>query len=394
MAKKYCNNCTLILNSEVRFCPECGGAVKKYKENRQLSNILSVNKKNFFIIGAILILLIIIAIVVFAIFENIHLKNNAQNSKSNVFNKGHVELISENLGNLPCNICAQAYTVNDGTNIYFAGNDGIYKSNFNSKEINKEDSKKIADGKFSSLNYYDGNIFCIKSDDNSIYRISDISNEDKNPYVDKIYNSDPGFILSCFAINSDNIYVLSENSGKFYLTSTNMRSKNKINDVWNGEGTKAWMFLNESTFRLCVLNAGEWNAYKGDIDGNKTSGLTKYCSGSSNPVSVAFLEDKVYTLGSSSSNFSTITINEAGGNRNDITLDCKAKKLLLSGETVFVECDSEHFLWFNTDTNMSHDINNSSFKNEEVKTININNWKFCVLYNDGSMVFNDLSSLN
>lgn len=155
------------------------------------------------------------------------------------------------------------------------------------------------------------------------------------------------------------------------------------------------MSLNESTLRVCVSSASGWTAFKGNIDGNKTAGLEKYCSGSGTPTSVAFYEDKVYTLSAgASSNSSSITINDAGGNRSDVSLDCSAEKILLSGETVFVQCSNDHFIWFNTDTNMSHDVENKNFKDVSVKTINVNNGKFCVLYSDDSIVLSDISSLN
>ena len=95
-----------------------------------------------------------------------------------------------------------------------------------------------------------------------------------------------------------------------------------------------------------------------------------------------------------SSNLSNISVNEVGGNRSDISLDCAATKILLSGETVFVQCGNDHFIWFNTDTNMSHDILNDDFKDSSVKTINVNNGKFCVLYSDNSVVLSDIASLN
>lgn len=235
MANKYCKNCKMVLNSEVKFCPECGGAVEKLKKKNDPSKSnskSSFNKKKLIIIGSIVIGVIIIGIVAFAVIQNFVLKDSANKSKNNINNKAEIETISENIGNLACNVCAQAYTVNDGEHIYFAGNDGIYKTeNLNGTNHNKDNSKKIADGKFSALNYFDENIFCIKTDDNSVYKLSGLNDGDKLPYIDKIYTSDPGFILMNIAINSENIYTLSNASGTYYLTSTNLRSRSKINDV-------------------------------------------------------------------------------------------------------------------------------------------------------------------
>lgn len=155
------------------------------------------------------------------------------------------------------------------------------------------------------------------------------------------------------------------------------------------------MFLNDSTLRVCVSGASGWTAYKGNIDGNKTAGLEKYCSGTGSPISVAFYENKVYVLSAgTSSNSSSISVSDAGGNRSDVNLDCAAKKILLSGETVFAQCANDHYIWFNINTNMSHDIDNNDFKDVSVKTINVNNGKFCVLYSDDSVVLSDIASLN
>ena len=241
MANKYCKNCNMVLNADVKFCPQCGGAVDKLKRKnmpKQAGQNSKFNKKKLIIIGSIVIGVIIVGIVAFAIIQNFVLKNNANNAKNNINNKAEVETISENIGNLACNISAQAYTVNDGEHLYFAGNDGIYETNnLDGTKHDKESTKKIADGKFTSLNYYDGNIFCIKTDDNSVYKLSGLNDGDKLPYIDKIYSADAGFTLSSFAINSDNIYTLSSSSGSYYLTSTNLRSKGKINEVWHGEGS-------------------------------------------------------------------------------------------------------------------------------------------------------------
>lgn len=235
MANKYCKKCNMVLNSDVKFCPECGGAVEKLKKRNdptKSSSKFSFDKKKLIIIGLIAVGVIIVAIVAFAIIQNLVLKNNANNAKNNVNNKAEIEIVSENIGNLACNICAEAYTVNDGEHIYFAANDGIYKSkNLDEAKYDKDNSKKIADGKFTALNYFDGNIFCIKTDDNSVYKLSDLNNGDKLPYIDKIYTADSGFTLVNTAINSENIYTLSNASGTYYLTSTNLRSKSKINDV-------------------------------------------------------------------------------------------------------------------------------------------------------------------
>lgn len=235
MANKYCKKCNLVLNSDVKFCPECGGAVEKLKRKNNSSQSgpkFLMDKKKLIIIGSIVLGVIIVGIVAFAIIQNFVLKNNASNAKNNVNNKAEIEIVSENIGNLACNVCAQAYTVNDGEHIYFAGNDGIYKTeNLNGTNHNKDNSKKIADGKFCSLNYFDGNIFCIKTDDNSVYKLSGLNDGDKLPYIDKIYTADSGFTLMNIAINSENIYTLSNASGTYYLTSTNLRSKSKINDV-------------------------------------------------------------------------------------------------------------------------------------------------------------------
>lgn len=399
MTKKYCINCNLVLDEEVKFCPECGGQVQKYKKSKSKKPYDSkkpFNKKRLIVILLIILGIIVVAIVAFAIIQNIMLKNNASSAKSSVNNKAGVETFSENIGNLSGNIAADAYSVTDGNYLYYVGQDGIYKSNnFNDKEINKDNSKKIADGKFSSLNYYGEKIICIRNDDNSIYKLSDLNDEDKQPYVDNIYTAEPGFTFKSVAINSDNIYVLSESSGNFYITSTNMRSKNKINDVWSGAGTQAWMYLSEFTLRVCVASSSGWEAYKGDIDGNKTSGLSKYCSGSGNPTSVGFYDDKIYLLHSGTSlNSSSISVYESGGNRNAINLDCSAKKLLLSGETVFIQSSNDRFIWFNVDTNMSHDIDNKLYKDIDVNSININKGKFCVIYSDNSVVLSDIASLN
>ena len=34
MAQNYCKKCDLVLDSEVKFCPECGGTVEKYKNKK------------------------------------------------------------------------------------------------------------------------------------------------------------------------------------------------------------------------------------------------------------------------------------------------------------------------------------------------------------------------
>lgn len=398
MSKKYCTNCNLVLNSDVKFCPECGGpanVMKKQKSVKQNINF-KFDKKKLIIIACVVVGLIIVGIVAFSVIQNIVLKNNADNAKSTITSKANIDAKSETIGNFAGNITSEALSVANDDTLYFAFDNGIYMSSkLDTKEIDIASSKKIADGKFKSLNYFDNQLICIKTDDNSIYKLTDTNNEDKQPYIDKLYTSDPGFMLESVAINSDNVYTLSSNSGKFFITSTNLRSKNKINDVWNGEGNKAWMNVNESTIKICVSSSNGWNAYRGDIDGNKTTGLKQYCSGSGNPVSVAFYEDKVYALNAvSSSGNSSITIYEAGGNRNDINLDCSAKKLLLSGQTIFIQCNNDRFIWFNIDTNMSHDIDNHSFKDVDVKTINVNNGKFCVLYADNSVVLSDIASLN
>lgn len=43
---------------------------------------------------------------------------------------------------------------------------------------------------------------------------------------------------------------------------------------------------------------------------------------------------------------------------------------------------------------MTHDINSDNFKDEKVRTVNINNGRFCVLYFDDSIVTIDINSLN
>lgn len=259
MANKYCKNCNMVLNADVKFCPECGGAVEKLKKRQapqQSGNKFSVDKKKLIIIGSIVIGVIVVGIVLFAIIQNFVLKNSANNAKNNINNKAEIETVSKNIGNLACNIAVGANTVSDGEHLYFAGSDGIYESDsLGENKIDKDNCKKIAEGKFTSLNYYDGNILCIKTEENSIYKLSDLNNGDKLPYIDMIYSADPGVTLLNFAINSDNIYTLSNGSGNFYLTSTNLRSKGKINDVWHGEGSNAWMYLNDSTLRLCVANS-------------------------------------------------------------------------------------------------------------------------------------------
>lgn len=154
------------------------------------------------------------------------------------------------------------------------------------------------------------------------------------------------------------------------------------------------MYLSEYTIRLCVDNAGSWTAYKGEIDGNKTSGINKYCSGSGSPKCVAFDEDKVYTLFASTSGKATIVVSDEAGNSRDISLEKSVDRILLSGESVFFEGENNYFGWFNTDTNMTHDINSDNFKDEKVRTVNINNGRFCVLYFDDSIVTIDINSLN
>ena len=331
----------------------------------------------------------------YEVYQNLSLKNNANNAKNTVSTKSNMESTSKNIGNLPGNLSAGAFSVFDGDSLFYAGKDGIYKCPISeSSEISSENSKKIADGRFSSLNYFNENLYCINMADNCVYKLSDLNNESGNPYIDKIYTSDAGFELKCIGINSDNVYVLSKYADSYVLKSANLRIKNKVNDVWSGSATNAWMYLNDSTLRLCVANSSSWEALKGDIDGNKTSGLIKYCSGAGSPASVAFEEDKIFVLNSSrSQNSSSISVCDSGGGRSDINLNSPAKSMLLSGQTVFVESDNQHFLWFNTDTNMTHDID-GDFKNCEVRAININDGKFCVIYADDTVLFSDIDSLN
>lgn len=240
MAKKYCKNCNMVLNQDVKFCPECGGEVVKFKEKRGISIISRLGKKKLIIIASIILGVIVLGIVAFAVVQAVVLNNKATEAKNNINNKSVAEFQSDVIGNVPCNVSAGAYSVANGEKLYFALNDGIYVSNnINSDIINKDESKKIADGKFSSLNLYRGNLFAINSADNSIYKLSDLDNEDKDPYVDNIYTCPSEYTLKCCAINSDNVYVLSSSSGMFYLTSTNLRTKNKSNDIFEGQGTNA-----------------------------------------------------------------------------------------------------------------------------------------------------------
>ena len=116
MAQKYCKNCNLDLDNQVKFCPKCGGAVSIKKKN--VSDLLSSIsfRRNLFIVAGIVALLVVILIVVFSLAKTSFLKNSAIDSKDDVHIKIDSNFIDKNIGNLGCNICSQAYTVCDQDN--------------------------------------------------------------------------------------------------------------------------------------------------------------------------------------------------------------------------------------------------------------------------------------
>ena len=65
MGNKYCKNCNMVLNADVKFCPQCGGAVEKLKRKNNSSQAgpkFLMDKKKLIIIGSIVLGVIIVKI--------------------------------------------------------------------------------------------------------------------------------------------------------------------------------------------------------------------------------------------------------------------------------------------------------------------------------------------
>lgn len=111
--------------------------------------------------------------------------------------------------------------------------------------------------------------------------------------------------------------------------------------------------------------------------------------------SIGFAEEKAVALNKSdaSLNRSNIVISDSTGNSTTASLECSANKILASGNCVFVQSDNSHLLWFNTDTNMTHDIYIDNQNNNNIVSMNINAGKLCVFYSNGNIALKDINSL-
>lgn len=399
MDNKYCTKCGLELPEKVKFCPNCGASISDYKNNisekkqppKTTKNRIST--KSIIVVGVIVLILIIAAIVAFSIINSVNLQNDANSAKSNINVKISHSNYSDNLGNFDGNICAGSLSVAHNNNLYFCADDGIYKKdNFGADNFTKENSIKVTEGKYSSLNYINDILYAININNNKVVKISQKNN---NEFTEQnLFTPSETYTLQTFGIFSDKVCVLSKMDSHYRLSSISLKSDAVESLIYECESINAWMNLSENNLRLCVASSGGWYAYSWDIDGDKVSKETLFAQGTSSISSVAFSTSKIYVVEKSTSDNQKIVVLDKSGNRQDINPNCKIIKLLKIDDTVFIQSSNKDFSWFNTDSNMVHKMDNSAFFDEKLSTINYNNNCFCVVYEKGKVISLDIKTLS
>lgn len=396
MKKKYCTKCNTELGSDVKFCPECGSAVQEISPNKTHKKpARKNNKKLIIIITSIVLGLIIVGLVLFFLIDSVGMQKKASNSKSIVTpNVGNTQ-ISYDLGNLSCNLIVGAQSVYKNDNLFYIADDGIYRTDNFADELKKDDAKKIADGKFACLNFKDEDIYCINQKDDSIVKLTNVIEGNATKFETCFSNDLQNFKIRNLVRAYDNLYFSRDDGQTYVFSGLKIDGKQIIPEIMKGEGTCPWLYASENSLKICNNSSSGWQIYEASIDSHTLPKMEKSISSTGVLKDIAFGDDKVYTLEqSSSSNSSKILISDKSGGRQEINLDCKVSKMLLSNQAMFLYSEKSGFLWFNTDTSMTHEINNNQFKTEKVDSININNNKFCALYKDGSIasvVINTLS---
>lgn len=399
MDKKFCTKCGQELSEDAKFCPECGFNVQAISstikdKNKKKKSEKKFNWKLLIIILAIIFVLGIVAVVVFALLSSSNLQDSVKTSKNTIAVKiGNTE-VSDNIGNLPGNIAAGALSVYKNDTLFFAADDGIYKTDQITDLIEKKNCSKVIDGSFTYLNIHDNNLFCIDNKNNAIVKFLNVFDEDK-PKKEIFYQGNEQSKILEIGISNNYIFCVLSLENSFTVATIKCDNSSSVGEVFTSSGNRAWLKVSDNSIIFCLSDSSSWTAWNIDMSSGQPSKAVKLTSGNGQPVDMAFSDSKIYCAEKTSSDSSgKIIVLDNSGSRQEINLDCKISKLLLCGETVFAHSSKKKFIWFNTDTSMSHDIENEDFDDSEIACINLNHEYFCVLYKNGKIVTTDVNKLH
>lgn len=443
MSGRFCKNCNLEFDSNAMFCSKCGSSlVAKHakatsipntntKRNKTFNNQtlhLAMQDKNFFdnsdtyniqndksnikntnkgkrssysssikkskkykkllISGVVVAGILVIGLVGYSIYDNVALKNKANDSKEKQAIKPFVETRDNQISNLSCNFCCKSVVAKCNELYVYCGKDGLYKT-----DISFENVEKIYDGNCSSVNFFNDKVYFCDINSKSIKEIS--SNlKDENIVVNDVFK-DADYDIDNFAIFDNKLYYLEKDATNSIFKSVNLQDSANQEIYLAQPSIEQYMYFSQDQVIILCKNDSSWKSFKANFKNNNLSLFEDYVSGSDAVKSIGFANNKLYTLSNNSSKGSAlISISDRTGNRSEIPLDFEAKKMIVSLNSIFVVSASNDIYFINVNTKIPHKIESDKLLSCDIDNINLLDDGIFVSYSDNSICYLNFENLN